>query len=94
MTVAVKRSSTAVRVALSGDLSLSDAAALHRELTAAVDADAALRVDASGVTRVDTGVVQALLFAARRARELRVDARSDAWAAAWTLLGLDGPARR
>lgn len=94
MTVAVRRSNTAVGVSLAGDLSLSDASTLHRELTAAVEAGATLRVDASAVTRVDTSVVQALLFAARRARELRVDARSEAWAAAWSLLGLDEPPRR
>ncbi len=88
MTMTLARSGATLHVALSDELCIADADAIHQALFAELDADVSLRVDAAGVTRLDTGVAQVLVAASRRVKEIRVEAVSAEWVEAWRVLGL------
>jgi hypothetical protein len=92
MSMTLTRSGSVVRVSLSGELSVADAAEVHRQLFAELDADVSLVLDAGGVTAIDTSIAQIVLLAGRRVRGLRVETPSAAWNGAWRALGLPADA--
>jgi len=93
MSITVTRSGSVVKASLAGELRVSDATTLYREIFSELDEQTSLVVDVSGVTRLDASIVQIFFFASRRVRELRVEKSSAAWEEAWTVLGLQLPAR-